>query len=266
MPGEITSRDNERVKYARRLATQGAFRAGEGLFFAEGRRLCADLAAVLPAKTAFYTPKLLDAFPEAATLAEESFLVSEHVADKLADTRASQGLYCIFQLPRAGFDDLDPAAGVLVCEALQDPSNTGAVLRSAAAFGFGGVVFTAGSADPFAPKALRASMGAAGHVPVVTDVTFEEARQELKRRGVLLCAAALCEGALPLGQARPEGPAALLVGNEGTGLSPEALAAADRVFTIPMHNGVESLNAAVAASVLMYAFKETDEADLTKEK
>jgi TrmH family RNA methyltransferase len=165
-------------------------------------------------------------------------------------------LFALFPLPAAGWDDLQPARGVLLCEALQDPANVGAVVRTAAGLGLGGVVLAAvgglSAADPTSPKALRASMGALARLPVVRTGSAAKAAHRLKAAGVRLIAAA-ARATTPLGKARDSGPFALLVGNEGAGLSEALLAAADTRVAIPMHNGGECLNAAAAAAIMMYA-------------
>ncbi len=250
----ITSRENERVKYARRLAASGAFRVQEGLFFAEGKRLCQDLAALQRPRAVFCTEELLARCPEAETMGESCTLVSPPVAEKLADTRSPQGLFCLFALPACHADALCPEAGLLLCEELQDPANVGAVLRSAAAFGYGGVVLASG-ADPFSPKALRASMGAVLRLPVLRLPSLAQFAATFGPQKPVFLAAAAGPGSRPPGEMRPGGPFALMIGNEGAGLSEEALALADGRVGIPMQRGVESLNAAVAASVLMYALK-----------
>ena len=92
----IASRDNERVKRACKLRDSGARRAAEGRFLAEGLRLCTDLAQRLPPEEVYCTQKLLDAHPELAALGGRHFLVSDAVAAKLSDTKAPQGLFCVF--------------------------------------------------------------------------------------------------------------------------------------------------------------------------
>lgn len=249
----ISSRENERVKHARKLATQGSYRTQTGQFFIEGRRLCLDLATTLRPQIAFFTEETLKTYPGAEHMADETYLINSPVADKLATTKTPQGLFCVFPTPQSTLADLAPAQGILVCEEVQDPANVGAMLRSAAAFGFGGVILTPGCADPFSPRALRASAGAAARLPILHNITMQDAADALKKQGVLLYAAALHE-AKPLHQTPLHAPFALLVGNEGMGLSHVALAAADQTLYIPMHRDVESLNAAVAASVLMFHF------------
>lgn len=253
MQTTITSRDNERVKYARHIAESASFREGEGVFFAEGRRLCLDLAQHLRPVAVFVTERCLEGLGQ-QEMFEDAFVVSESVAKKLADAKTPQGLFCLFEMPRQALTDLDPDKGVLLCQQLQDPANVGTILRSAAGLGFGGAVLADGTADPFSPKALRASMGALCRVPVVRGESLADAASYLKGKGAVLYATAL-QNAVPLRQLKVSGPFALMFGNEGAGLSDGALALADQTVCIPMENGVESLNAAAAAAVVMYALK-----------
>ena len=144
----------------------------------------------------------------------------------------------------------------LCLERVQDPSNLGALLRSAAAFGFDAVALSPGCADAFSQKALRASMGAAGKVPVVVVPQFPAFLRALGEKGCAVYAAAL-QNSRPLAEAVPPagGGLALVIGNEGAGLSPEAVAAAGMAVRIPMTGAVESLNAAVAGSILLWHFR-----------
>lgn len=254
-PQTITSRANPLVKNACRLAASAAFRAQQGMFIAEGVRLCTDLAQSLCAKTVFVTQKALDKNPSLAALAQETYIVAEQVAQKLADTKTPQGVFAVFPYPKTDLQSVVAEKPCLVCEDVADPANLGAIVRSAAGLGFGGVLLTKNCADPFSPKALRAGMGSVVRIPLVQGLSVNEIAGGLHQKGFTLYAAAL-EGAVPFKEIKADNPAAILIGNEGAGLSPAALAAADKRVFIPMHNGVESLNAAVAAAVLMSFFAE----------
>ncbi len=249
----ITSRENDKVKYVRRLAMSGRFRVQEGLFFAEGKRLCLDLAEKSKPALVLCTEKVLDDLPNLSALGKQCITIGENVAEKIADTRTPQGLFCLFELPKNQAQKKDAQQGLVLCENLQDPSNVGAIIRSAAAFGYGGVLLC-GGADPFSPRALRASMGTVLRVPVLCYKNIEDALNEAQSDGVYIYAAAAGK---ELSKVKPKEkqPYLLMVGNEGEGLSQKALALANDTLSIPMHHEVESLNAAVAASVLMYAFK-----------
>ncbi len=249
----ITSRENEQVKYACHLAASATFRAQEGVFFAEGIRLCADLAHGLELKALFATPKALMQCPEAEGFTQQLYEINDSVADKLSDVRTPQGLFGIFAMPDTGAEMLQLQKGVLLCEEMQNPLNLGAMMRSAAGFGLGGIALTQGCADPYGMKALRASMGAVGRMPVAHGLQLQEAVAEFKSAGATVYAATL-ENATALGDVKVQKPFVLMVGNEGAGLSQQAHSLADQRVYIPMSGGVESLNAAVAASVLMYEF------------
>lgn len=254
----LTSRDNRAVKEACRLRDSAAARREQGLFFAEGLRLCADLAATCPLRGLYVTEEALAAHPQLKALGTEPVLIGGPVAEKLSDTRAPQGVFALLGLPPA---PAPLAAGerVLVLEQVQDPANVGALLRSAAAFGFGRVLLCAGCADPFAPKALRASMGAVGRLALEWRQDTAVAVQELRALGIPVWAAALA-GSLPLDKASaaPGQGVAVIIGNEGNGLAAATVAAADGAVRIPMAGGVESLNAAVAGGVLLWHFRAED--------
>jgi RNA methyltransferase, TrmH family len=151
------------------------------------------------------------------------------------------------------------AALIVVLAGVQDPGNVGTIVRTAAAFGATGVVTAAtgqsGTASPFAPKALRASAGAALHLPVLTGVALGILLTQLKMMGIRTVASCVHQGsgdALAPWEVQWCEPVALLVGNEGAGLPEEVVHAADGRIHIPMATPVESLNAGAAAAVVLY--------------
>ena len=148
------------------------------------------------------------------------------------------------------------AEHILALEGVQDPGNVGTLLRSAAAFGFDGVLLSKGCAAPFAPKTLRASMGAAGRLPVAPVQDLPQALQQLCARGVVCLAAALYHSRTldEAPQSYPDGLCAV-IGSEGQGLTDAAVQACDMAVRIPMTDLVESLNAGVAGSVLLWHFR-----------
>ena len=140
---------------------------------------------------------------------------------------------------------------LLLAENVQDPGNVGTLIRTANAFGMEGVILAGACADPYGPKAVRASMGAVFRRPVWM-LTTAEAVKTLKEQGIPLIAAALREDSAAAGEYVFPRRLALAIGNEGHGLSGEMLEAADTVLRIPMEPGAESLNAAAAAAVLLW--------------
>ena len=253
---KITSRENAKIKYACRLASSGAFRRSEGKFLAEGRKLCPELCRGAALETLFCTEAALEKCPELAGLPGEHYLVEDHVADKLADVGTHQGVFGVFRTPVHTLEEVKKGGRYLALERVQDPGNVGTLLRSAAAFGFDGVLLSKGCAAPFAPKTLRASMGAAGRLPVAPVQDLPQALQQLRARGVVCLAAALYHSR-PLDEAPQSYPDGLcaVIGSEGQGLTDAAVQACDMAVRIPMTDLVESLNAGVAGSVLLWHFR-----------
>lgn len=140
---------------------------------------------------------------------------------------------------------------VLVLAGLQDPGNVGAIVRTAAGFGAAGVVAVEGTANPFSWKALRGAMGGTFRLPVAARGTLSDVIASAGHESVRL-AAAVPRGGTPLPRVDFSEPVALILGAEGRGIAEEALAAARETVTIPMHEPIESLNVAIAASVILY--------------
>lgn len=253
---KITSRDNARIKYACKLAASGAFRRSEGRFFAEGRKLCPELARAAQLETLFLTAAAAEKCPRLAALPGEHFLVEDHVAAKLAGVPAPQGVFGVFRTPAHTLEEVRPGGRYLALEGVQDPGNVGTLLRSAAAFGFDAVLLGPGCAAPFSPKVLRASMGAAGRLPLGVCADLPAALGALRGRGVACLAAALYK-ARPLDAVGTQFPGGVcvVIGSEGQGLSDAAIAACSAAVRIPMTDRVESLNAGVAGSILLWHFR-----------
>ena len=179
------------------------------------------------------------------------------MAEKLAGTRSTQGVFALFETPATDPAPLlATARRILALEAVQDPGNVGTLLRSAAAFGFDAVLLGPGCAAPFSPKVLRASMGAAGRLPLGVCADLPAALGALRGRGVACLAAALYK-ARPLDAVGTQFPGGVcvVIGSEGQGLSDAAIAACSAAVRIPMTDRVESLNAGVAGSILLWHFR-----------
>ncbi len=252
----ITSRDNAAVKNACRLRDDERARAAAGLFFAEGPKLCLELARGCRLHTLFATEAALARTPALAAFADVTALVAPHVAEKLAGTASTQQVFALFAAPAPAPGLLQTAGRILALDAVQDPGNVGTLLRSAAAFGFELALLGPGCAAPFAPKTLRAGMGAAGQLPVLCVEDLPAALAGLRGRGVACLAAALY-GAKPLGGVPRHFPGGVCVaiGSEGRGLSRAVADACTAAVRIPMTDRVESLNAGAAGSVLLWHFR-----------
>jgi TrmH family RNA methyltransferase len=182
-----------------------------------------------------------------------------------ADTDTPQGILAVAEQPSRALDDLVPEAGparLLVLDALQDPGNAGTLLRTAAALGATATVALPGTVDLWSAKVVRSAMGAHFHHPTVFS-TWPTLVSFLSRRGIALWAA---DGAgEPLDDVADGAPPALAVavGNEGGGLSSDGRAHATRLVSIPIVPSVESLNAAVAGAILLYALRPRGDARAT---
>ena len=186
--------------------------------------------------------------------------------ERLADTTTPQGVLAVGALPPAGLEALpEPGAGkttsggappLLLVDGVQDPGNLGTLLRTLAAVGGKVAICCTGTVDPFNPKALRGSAGTALSLAIARGIERQAAIAWCRERGVAIVALAAGGSDLFAGSATsgvPAGPVALAIGNEAGGLSPEIERAAAVVAGIPMEPGVESLSAAVAGSVALYA-------------
>lgn len=256
MPECITSRENGKIKYACRLAASGAQRKADGAFLAEGYKLCRDLAHSCRPLEVFYTEKALQKHPDLAGFGCPQNLIAPHVAEKLAGTSSGQGVFAVLAQPRPPKDILRPGGRYLALEGVQDPGNVGALLRSAAAFGYTAAILSPGCADPFAPKTLRAGMGAVGTLPLLAAESLPDTLSALGRMGVVCLAAALYNSR-PLDELSGPWPGGvcLLIGSEGQGLSEAAVSACAASVRIPISPAVESLNAGVAGGVLLWHFR-----------
>ena len=241
----ITSRHNPLIQQFRRLADKREERRSAGLYLGQGHKLLEE--AVLnrvPIETVLYAGTA-PALPESV----HSFEVTEELLSYVSPMKSAPELIFSCRMP----DAAAPLRGrVLLAEDMQDPGNVGTMIRTAAAFGFDGLLLAGACADPWGPKAVRASMGAVFRLQLREEPDAARAAAALKATGIPIFAAALSEETKTAGRFRFPDSLALAIGNEGHGLSDTLLAAADAVVRIPMAPGAESLNAAAAAAVLMW--------------
>jgi RNA methyltransferase, TrmH family len=179
--------------------------------------------------------------------------VSPEVLDGLSPVRTPTGIVAVVQRRRVALGDLlrSSAPLVIVAVDVQDPGNLGAIVRAAEAGGGSGVVCAGSCANPWRPKALRASMGSLFRVPVVTHADVAAVCIDLQAAGLAICATTPANG-VSIYDADLARPCAILLGGEGPGLSDVVLAMAETRLSIPMCAPVESLNVAVAAGLLVY--------------
>jgi len=219
----------------------------------DGRKLVLELAeAGTTIEALFVTPALLaeaDRHPRLRMLVESGAcqVVTPDALDSIAPTQHSQGILAVVRIsePR-----LEARGIVLYLDGVQDPGNLGALVRCAAALGASGVACSPGCADPFAPRAIRGAAGQSLLFPVAADVEFGPlAARFLEAGGSVVTTVG--QGGQRLADWHPRLPLLLAVGNEGHGISPEVSAAGTECVSIPLERGVESLNVAVTAGILL---------------
>lgn len=251
----ISSTRNARVKHAAELLRSAKARREQGLFIVEGTRIVSELPRDMA--ESIYVSESFLAAPE-----NESFLqalpfyetTADFVFAAMSDTKSPQGVLAVVRQPSYRLEDLLKAgspAHLVLLEHLQDPGNLGTILRAGEGAGITGLIMSRDTVDIYNPKVIRSTMGSVFRVPFLYAESLADTASELKRRGVCLYAAHL------LGDKEYEkedytADCGFLIGNEAGGLSEGLTALADKRIRIPMAGRVESLNAAVAASVLMF--------------
>ena len=255
----ITSTANAQVKNIIQLLQKTKARKKQGLFVVEGRKLCREMPASWQ-KAVYMTEDLYEKIPEEerAVYVERGNcqLVADHVFSHMSDTKTPQGILAVGRWPAYTLEQILHPEGqesplVMVLEDLQDPGNVGTILRTAESAGVSGIILSRKSADFFNPKTVRSTMGSIYRMPFYHTDDLPGVVGRLKEDGFTVYAADL-QGGQIYDEADHTGKTAFMIGNEGNGLSEELLQAADGAVYIPMAGQAESLNAAVAAGILMY--------------
>ena len=254
----ISSKENKRIKYLKKLLSSSSFRREEGVFAVEGLRLCSDAvksgAEVLSAyfSETFFNKN--DEFVrEVSSYAKEVFLLKDHLFAAVSDTKTPQGvLFVIKRLDKTiDFDNIKNNGKVLALETVQDPVNLGTILRTAEAMGIDAVVLTHDCCDIYAPKAARGSMGALFRLSVMITDDLPGFIGRFNVFGTSY-AAVLDQDSVSLNDCSFEEAVLAVVGNEGNGLTPETIKACSHKLYIPMRGKAESLNVSAAASMILW--------------
>lgn len=258
----VTSKDNPEVKLAAALLRSKKERDEAGLFVCEGLRLCLDAAeSGVKIRTLLLTPEHSAMSYEKKTFlhgkARTTLLLDGPAAARLGDTKTPQGIFAICEKldNRRCAVTIKRSGHFLLLENIQDPGNLGAMLRTADALGVSGVFFGPGCADMYSPKVLRASMGGLFRLSLEQAPDLKKTAASLRGAGVPVWAAALRPDATRVGTLDFFNGGAVAIGNEGGGLTPELIAACTGCINIPMADGANSLNAAVAAGILLWEMR-----------
>ena len=247
MTEQITSRKNPLLQQVKKLLTSRKEREETGLFVADGTKLLQEAVKWWPGLETVILSQGVDAeIPENVRVVE----VPKDVMASISPMQSPQGALFLCRLPEA--KPFVPKPGMLLLDGIQDPGNIGTILRTADALEIP-VALLEGCADPYSHKVVRSSMGAVFRTQVV-QTTWEEAKAACHQAGIPIAVTALNETAKDLRDA-PIHKMAVVIGSEGQGVRQEILEAAEQSLIIPMNPNCESLNAAIAAAIVMWQMK-----------
>jgi len=252
---EITSLDNPKIKLYKKLSESKKCRRENGLFTLEGARLIADaVSESAPLRTVFVTEEYLDKYGDLPTLNDstEVYLITDELGRKTSSTDNAQGIFAVCRaLDKPPVSDIIKSGGrYVLLHNIQDPGNLGTMIRTADAMGMDGV-FLAGCCELYSPKTVRSTMGSLFRVNAV-ETAFDEVFPLFGKNGVPTFAAVVDSGAVSLTDCDFSGGGAVFIGNEGNGLPRDIAGMCDIKLTIKMRGTVNSLNAAMAAGIIMW--------------
>lgn len=247
----ITSSSNNQIKNVMNLLKKSGERKSRGLFVIEGIRMFTEIPQERIVKVfasesfANNNPILLCGF--------EYELVSDKVFSQMSDTKTPQGILAVVKMLTYSIEDMttNGTPVIVVLENIQDPGNLGTIIRSAEGAGATGIIMSRDTVDIYNPKTIRSTMGALFRMPFLYSEDIINTVRQLKTRGIKLLAAHL-DGENCYYNEDLSGAIALLIGNEGNGLTDELTNEADLLVKIPMEGNLESLNAAVSTAVILY--------------
>lgn len=249
----ITSTANTQVKNIIQLMNNARARREQGVFLAEGSRIFTEVPAKMRRKV-YVSDAFLQKEENKHLLAGADYeLVADHVFQHMSGTQTPQGILCTVRQPEYTLADLlqGSRTHLLVLEGIQDPGNLGTMFRTGEGAGVTGIIMGRDCVDIFAPKTVRATMGSIYRVPYYIAENLHQTIIDLKQQHITVYAAHL-KGRDFYDALDYRGGTAFLIGNEGNGLTEETAALADAYLRIPMEGQLESLNAAMAAGILMY--------------
>ena len=186
-----------------------------------------------------------------------TIILADELFDELSDTENSQGVIAVLSKDRPGAEEFCSGAckgNILLLDRLQDPGNVGTMIRTAEAAGITGIIALKGTADIYSPKVVRSAAGTLLRMPIIESLDEEEALDMIGRGGWKL-AVSTADGGADCFEERYESPVCLAIGNEGSGVSESLINRADIRLMIPMEGEIESLNAAIAAGIMMYQMR-----------
>lgn len=253
----ITSTSSSQVKHILLLQKKAKARREFGEFVVEGHKMVFEAPkeriVKVYASESFYENNS-EAVNAASFDSKQLEIVSDNVFSRMSDTQTPQGIMAVIKMKNYSISDIMQAKEnvLIICiENLQDPGNLGTIVRMGEAAGVTGIIMSSNTVDIYNPKTIRSTMGSIYRVPFLCSEAFTADLDVLKESGVCIYAAHL-DGDKDYTEPDYKTSAAFLIGNEGSGLTAGAVQAADCLIKIPMEGDVESLNAAIACTVLSY--------------
>lgn len=259
MENIITSKDNPVIKLYQKLSDSKKERLQYGLFVLEGLRIVEDalreearVSHLILTKQAF--DRFCDELLQADLRDTKTLVISNELGNRIASTSTTQGVFAICGIPEEKAPVFADNGRYVVLFGLQDPGNVGMIIRTADALGIDGI-FMCGSCDLYSPKVIRSTMGSVFRENIYIIGSEDELFEVLKSGGVTTSAAVIDTDAEKVMECGFTGRQAVFIGNEGNGLPAEVSRRCDRRVTIPMNGTINSLNAAMAAGILMWELK-----------
>lgn len=252
---KITGKNNDIIKGVKKLFTSSKLRREQGLFVLEGARLVFDvLNSFYEVKYFFVTEKSFEKYKESAKrladISEKAYLISDDIADRLSETQSTQGIFAVCKMKNEDLK-IDLNGKYIALDNVQDPGNLGTIIRTADAFGIDGII-TGGGCDVFNPKVLRSSMGSVLRMKIKDSQVLASSLDDLRKSGMAVLGTSPDANAEKITDVNFSGGCVCVIGNEANGISDDVKESCSEIITIPMQGRAESLNASIAAAVVMW--------------
>ena len=244
----IKSTENKIFKYALGLRDK-KIRNKSRLFLIEGKKQVENIPENWNTRQVFISERYKE---DISVNFKNITIFSDHLFNKLSATKSPQGIMAVIEKKHYDPKEIIKNYGkFIILESIQDPGNLGAIIRSADAFGIKAVFVSKESADIYSDKTLRATMGSIFHLPVIDNIEIEDILNLMRNEKILIFAASL-KGKKYLNEFKLENKSAFIIGNEANGIKSKTERLADILVKIYLPGKIKSLNAAIAASVIMY--------------
>ena len=250
----IESKENSLIKLISNLQNSAKARKENSIFVLEGLRICKDALdngirfdKLIVSKTAF--EKYNDDILKLADNSKECIKITDSLVGKISDTKTPQGIFAIVSIPDNSLSNIQKNGRYIALENVSDPSNLGAVSRTAEALGVSGIILSSNGVDPYSPKALRASMGTLLRMPLLI---LEDFPNQINKLGLKVYSSVVESNAKSITDLTFADSSVIVIGNEANGISEATKSVSDELFTIRMKGSAESLNASVAAAISIW--------------